>query len=148
MALESILAELIGLALLGGLASAVQVGLEALRSGDVEAADAGADAEPEGDNDNTVEEEMEEKTEPKEGPAALARMSTAQFREGRAKAKLKVAAQPEPELEPQQLPDVVPEEAEENMEHESDDGAKTADAEVEEPAGETDDGRKKVEAGD
>ena len=92
--------------------------------------------------------EEETKPEAKEGPDALARMSTAQFREGRAKAKLKVAAQPEPELEHQQLPDVVPEEAEENMEHESDDGAKTADAEVEEPAGQTDDGRKKVEDGD
>ena len=136
MALESILAELIGLALLAGLASAVQVGLEALRSGDVEAADAGADAEAWGDNDNKMEKEMEEETEPeaKEGQA-LARMSTAQFREGRAKAKLKVAAQPEPELEPQQLPDVVPEDAEENTELESDDGATTAGAEVEEPAG-------------
>ena len=80
---------------------------------------------------------MEEETEPgaKEGPDALARMSTAQFREGRAKAKLKVAAQPEPELEHQQLPDVVPEEAEENTEPESDDGATTAGAEVEESVG-------------
>ena len=58
MALESILAELIGLALLAGLASAVQVGLEALRSEDVEAADAGADAEAQGDNDNEMEKEM------------------------------------------------------------------------------------------